>query len=150
MGRPAYDTRRKPKILLIEDNDADALLTREAFDKASVDVNIYRAANGEEGMAFLHHEGHYTDAPTPDLVLLDINMPRMGGRDVLRAISMDNELRHLPVVILTTSSREEDILDMYRLRCSSYVIKPLDFEGFVTAIRDLNLYWFNLVARPSS
>jgi len=150
MARHDRDNTGKPEILLIEDNDADALLTREAFDKAGLDVGIHRAANGEEGMAFLRKERQFADSPTPDLVLLDINMPRMGGREVLQAISADESLRHLPVVILTTSSREKDVLDMYRLRCSSYVVKPLDFDGFVSAIRDLDLYWFRLVARPTS
>jgi two-component system, chemotaxis family, response regulator Rcp1 len=139
---------RPATILLVEDNENDVELTRMCFEKAKMKVELHLAGNGEECMAFLRKEGRFSEAPVPDLILLDLNMPRMDGREVLEQISQDERLRHLPVVILTTSTDEKEILDMYKLRCSSYIVKPVDFEQFHRVIRSIAEYWFEVVVLP--
>lgn len=140
---------RPVEILLVEDNENDVVLTQEGFRQAKLVVNLHHVKDGEECMAFLHKEGEYSNVPTPDLILLDLNMPRMDGREVLAAIGEDEQLRHLPVVILTTSAEEKEILNMYRLRCSSYIVKPVDFEQFLRVVRLISDYWFTVVVLPS-
>ena len=139
-----------PHVLLVEDNEHDVELTRLGFEQAKVPVTIDRARDGEEGIAFLRKQGRYASAPTPDLVLLDLNMPRMDGREMLAEIAADEQLRHLPVVILTTSSADGEILSMYRLRCSSYIVKPLSFTEFAAAMESIAEYWFGRVALPTT
>lgn len=141
-------TMRNLRILLVEDNPDDAELTRRAFGMAGVEVELRRVENGEECLRYLRHEGDYADAPDPDLILLDLNMPVMGGREVLSAISEDDRLRHYPVVVLTTSAAEEDIEAMYRLRCSSYLTKPVSFTQFVDAIKQMAGFWLSLARLP--
>ena len=140
---PAH--HRPAEILLVEDNDNDVELTRQGFKRSKLLLNLHRAKDGEECMAFLRKQGQYAGVPTPDLILLDLNMPRMDGREVLAAMVADEALCHLPVVVLTTSSQEEEVLKMYKLRCSSYIIKPVDFDQFLQAIRSLAEYWFTVV-----
>jgi CheY-like chemotaxis protein len=140
-GRPA-------EILLVEDSDDDVELTRLGFKRARFAVRLHHVPNGEECMSFLRKQGKYADAPTPDLILLDLNMPRMDGNEVMEEVSRDDALRHLPIVVLTSSKAEEDILRSYKLRCSSYLVKPIDFEGFATMIQSLSDYWFTLVTLP--
>jgi two-component system response regulator len=140
---------RMGKILLVEDNQNDVILTREAFRRAKLAVDLHHVENGQQCLDFLRKRGPYSDAPTPDLVLLDLNMPVMDGRAVLQQLSDDDSLRYLPVVILTTSAEEKDILDMYKLRCSSYIIKPIDFNQFVRVVNEFSDYWFTLVVLPS-
>ena len=140
-GRPA-------EVLLVEDNEVDVLLTRKAFERAKLAVNLRHLDNGERCMKLLRREGEYADAPAPDLILLDLNMPVMDGREVLSEIVKDEELRKLPVVILTTSEAERDLLEMYGLRCSSYIIKPVDFDKFQRVIQELCNYWFTVVVLP--
>jgi CheY-like chemotaxis protein len=147
MSKPLNGTR-PAEILLAEDNDNDVELTRLAFQRSRLLVNLHRAKDGEECMAFLRKEAKYADAPTPDIILLDLNMPRMDGREVLTEISQDASLRHLPVVILTTSQEEKEILKMYQLRCSSYIVKPIDFDQFVRAIQSFSDYWLTVVVLP--
>jgi len=142
-GRPA-------EVLLVEDNESDVVLTREGFKQARLAVNLHHVEQGEQCMSFLRKEGEFTDAPTPDLILLDLNMPVMDGREVMEELAKDKSLSHLPVVVLTTSDEERDILNMYKLRCSSYVTKPVDFGKFATAIRELTNYWFTLVVLPNN
>jgi two-component system response regulator len=137
-----------PEILLVEDNDSDAELTRIGFAQTDIKVNISHVRNGEQCMAFLRKQGDYESAPSPDLILLDLNMPRMNGRDVLVELGRDAQLRHLPVVVLTTSSARQDISLAYDLRCSSYVVKPFDFEKFAVAIQSIVDYWFSVVTLP--
>jgi CheY-like chemotaxis protein len=142
-------TRSRPaEILLVEDNDNDVELTRLGFERCKLLVNLHRVRNGEECMAFLRKEGNYADKPTPDLILLDLNMPRMDGREVLAEIAADESLRHLPTVVLTTSSADQDILSAYKLRCSSYIVKPVDFQQFVRVIQLITDYWFTVVVLP--
>jgi len=141
---------RPAEILLVEDNDNDVELTRESFNRSKLAVNLHHVKDGEECMAFLRKQDKYAAMPLPDVILLDLNMPRMDGREVLAEISSDQTLRHLPVVILTTSAEDKEILKMYKLRCSSYIIKPVDFEEFVRVIRAFAEYWLTVVVLPSS
>ena len=141
-GRPA-------EILLVEDNKDDVVLTREGLERSKLAVNLHHVKNGEECMAFLRGEGEFADAPTPDLILLDLNMPVMGGREVLAELVKDESLSQLPVVVLTTSSDEQDVLKMYKLRCNSYATKPVDFDHFLHIIQGIADYWFTVVVLPT-
>ena len=129
-------------------NESDVVLTKEAFRLANFSVVLRHVENGEQCLAYLRKSGPYANAPTPDLILLDLNMPVMDGRAVLASVVRDPALCHLPVIILTTSSNESDILEMYKLRCSSYITKPVDFNAFTEAIRTLKQYWFSVAALP--
>ncbi len=142
------DGSRPAEILLVEDNQDDVILTREGFERSKLVVNLQHVGNGEECLAYLRKEGEYADAPTPDLILLDLNMPVMDGRQVLAEMVKDDELNHFPVVILTTSSDEQDVLKMYKLRCSSYATKPVDFDQFLHVIQGIANYWFTVVVLP--
>lgn len=139
---------RSAEVLLVEDNENDMELTRLAFEQAKVLLNMHRVENGEQCMAFLRKQGKYANALTPDLILLDLNLPVMDGREVLAEIVADDQLRQLPVVILTTSETEQDILEMYKLRCSSYIVKPVDFNQFLRVVRGIGNYWFTVVVLP--
>jgi len=145
---PIIDQGRTAEILLVEDNDDDVLLTRESFQRSKLAVNLHCVRDGEECMAFVRKKGRYSDAPTPDVILLDLNLPRMDGREVLAEISGDRSLCHLPVVILTTSAADEEILKMYKLHCSSYIVKPVNFEQFVRVVRAFGDYWLTVVVLP--
>jgi CheY-like chemotaxis protein len=138
------------EILLAEDNEDDAELTRMGFLKSKLLLNLHHVKDGEQCLAFLRKQGEYAHVPTPDLLLLDINMPRMDGREVLAEMVADETLRSIPVVILTTSTQEEEILTMYKLRCISYIVKPVDFDKFLRVIRSLAEYWFTVVVLPTT
>ena len=142
-GRPA-------EILLAEDNENDVELTRIGFRKAKMHLNLHHVRDGEECMQFLRKEGVFWDAPTPDLILLDLNMPRMDGREVLAEMVADEALKSIPVVVLTTSADEREVLKMYKLRCNSYIVKPVDLDQFLQVVRSLGEYWFELVVLPKS
>jgi CheY-like chemotaxis protein len=150
MNTPLLTCGRPAEILLVEDNDNDVELTRIGLRKAKLAINLHQVANGEECLAFLRKEGKYADVPEPDLILLDLNMPLMDGHEVLEEINRDERLRHLPIVVMTSSDAESDILSSYNLRCSSYVVKPLDFKAFQSVVEKLADYWFTLVVLPSS
>jgi len=136
------------KVLLVEDNRADARLITEVFkdEKIMVDLDIVR--DGEEAMSFLHREGEYENAPCPDLIILDLNLPRKDGREVLSELKGDARLNSIPVVILTTSQSEEDILRSYKLQASCYVTKPIDLDQFTKIIKSLDEFWFSAVRFP--
>lgn len=136
------------EILLVEDNEDDALLTQRGFSQSRYPTNVRHVMNGKECMAYLRKEGQYANVPTPDLLLLDLNMPIMNGREVLEEIIADEKLQHLPVVILTTSNDEKDVLTMYKLRCSSYIVKPIDFFQFARVVRIFTDYWFTVTLLP--
>ena len=140
-GRPA-------EVLLVEDNDNDVELTKIGFNQSKFAVNLHCVGNGEQCMAFLRKQGEYADAPMPDLILLDLNMPRMDGREVLEEIARDDRLKHLPIVILTTSDAQDDVRMAYRMRCSSFIVKPVDFPNFLKAVQGIADYWFTLVVLP--
>ena len=139
---------RMAEILLVEDNEDDVFLTREAFEAASLRVSLHHVDNGEKCMRFLRKQGEYANAASPDLILLDMHMPVMDGYEVMTEIVKDETLRHLPVVVLTTSYEAADIQKMYGLRCSSYITKPVDFDNFVKAIGQLAGYWLTVVVVP--
>jgi chemotaxis family two-component system response regulator Rcp1 len=139
---------RPAEILLAEDNENDVELTRQGFKKCKLLLNLHHVRDGEECMAFLRKQGKYSNAPTPDLLLLDINMPRMDGREVLAELVADESLNAIPVVVLTTSAQDEEILKMYKLRCSSYIIKPVNFDQFLHVVRSIAEYWFTVVVLP--
>lgn len=140
-GRPA-------EVLLVEDNDNDVELTRLGFKHAKFAVNLHHVADGEECMAFLRKEGQYANAPIPDVVLLDLNMPRMDGYEVLEEINHDEGLSSLPVLVMTSSDADTDIIKSYKLHCSSYIVKPVGFDNFAKAIQSITDYWFTLVVLP--
>jgi CheY-like chemotaxis protein len=140
--------RRAADILLVEDNEDEVFLTRRAFRAVDPAINLHHVDNGEKCLAFLRRESPYEQVPVPDLVLLDINMPVMSGRDALKAIQADATLCHVPVVVLTTSTEDRDIQEMYRLRCNSYLTKPVNFERFVQVVRLVCEYWLDLVVLP--
>lgn len=141
-------TSRVAEILLVEDNEDDVFLTREAFDAARLKVNLHHVNNGAKCLQFLRKQGQYAGEPTPDLILLDMHMPVMNGHEVLSEIVNDESLRHLPVVVLTTSYEADDVRKMYGLRCNSYITKPVDFESFTKAISELAGYWLTVVVVP--
>lgn len=144
-------TQQRPgHILLVEDNPNDVELTRQGFKAAKLPLTFHHVENGRECMRYLKKVDDYSDAPTPDLILLDLKMPVMDGREVLGRLVADDQLRHLPVTILTTSSDRDDILELYRLRCNSYIVKPVDFDLFIEQIRELCAYWFSVVALPET
>jgi CheY-like chemotaxis protein len=140
-------------ILLAEDDPDDRLLTRRALKKSRLANSINAVEDGEELMQYLRHEGEYSDpddAPRPGLILLDLNMPRMDGREALKEIKSDPELRRIPVIVLTTSEAERDILQSYDLGVNAFVTKPVTFDGLADAIQTLGDFWFQLVKLPPS
>jgi two-component system, chemotaxis family, response regulator Rcp1 len=139
---------RRAVVLLAEDNDNDVELTRLSFRRSKVDCDLHVVDDGVACMEFLRRQGEHADKPFPDLLLLDLNMPRMSGSEVMAEIARDPALSHLPVVILTTSNDDAEVLKLYRLRCSSYIVKPLDFLQFQQCVSTVTDYWFELVVRP--
>ena len=136
------------KILLVEDNPGDVRLTMEASKECKIcnDINVVR--DGVEGLAFLHQEGKYADAPRPDIILLDLNLPRKNGREVLEEIKNDDSLKSIPVIILTTSEAEEDILKSYGLNANCYITKPVDFDKFINIVKSIEDFWLSIVKLP--
>jgi CheY-like chemotaxis protein len=135
-------------ILLVEDDPGDVVLTTEALSGSKLMNNVHVAENGEVAMTFLRREAPYEDAPRPDLILLDLNMPRMDGREVLAAIKADPEFRRIPVVVLTTSDAEEDILRSYDLHANAYVTKPVHFDRFMEVVRQVDEFFITIVKPP--
>jgi two-component system, chemotaxis family, response regulator Rcp1 len=133
------------EILLVEDNPGDVRLTREALRDAKVLNHVQVAADGVEAMAMLRKQGAHAKAPRPDLIFLDLNLPRKGGREVLEEIKQDDGLKHIPVVILTTSQAEQDIMESYRLRANAYVTKPVDLEQFLKVVKSIEQFWLEIV-----
>ena len=139
---------RRIEILLVEDNPGDVRLTREALSEARVANRVTVARDGEEAMALLRREPPHEDAPRPDLIMLDLNLPRKDGREVLAEVKQDPRLRTIPVVILTTSKYEEDVLRSYKLLANCYVTKPVDLERFLAVIRAVEQFWLGTVTLP--
>lgn len=139
---------RQIEVLLVEDDPGDVLMTKEAFEDYKVKNQLHVVNDGAEAMAFLRGEGEYADSPRPDLVLLDLNLPRMDGREVLQAIKSDAELASIPVVVLTTSEAEEDVLRSYSLHANAYVTKPVDFERFIEVVRQIDDFFVSVVRLP--
>ncbi|MFD7613871.1 response regulator [Streptomyces sp. NPDC059828] len=136
------------EVLLVEDDPGDELMTREAFEDNKIGNTLHVVRDGQEALDFLYRRGEHSDAPRPDLILLDLNLPKYDGRQVLERIKADTDLTHIPVVVLTTSSAEEDILRSYRLHASAYVTKPVDLEQFIAAIRKIDDFFVTVVRLP--
>jgi two-component system, chemotaxis family, response regulator Rcp1 len=145
---PVENTLKHIEILLVEDSPADVLIAREALAEAKLINSIHIADDGVEAMDFLYKRGKFASVPRPDLILLDLNLPRKNGREVLAEIKADEELKNIPVVILTTSSAEEDILRSYNLHANCYVVKPVEFTNFVKAVQSIQQFWFSVVTLP--
>ena len=139
---------RPVEILLVEDNPGDVRLTREALREGKVRNNLYVASDGVDALAFLRREGQYADAVRPDLILLDLNLPRKDGREVLQEIKADATLRYIPVVVLTSSQAEQDILLAYDLHANCYVSKPVDLDQFIHVVHSIEDFWFTIVKLP--
>lgn len=139
---------RPIEILLVEDNPGDVRLTKESLHDAKVHNNMAVASDGFEAMAFLRREGAFADATRPDLILLDLNLPRMNGFEVLDAIKEDPDLKRIPVVVLTTSQAEQDIIQSYNLYANAYVTKPVDLEQFIKVIKAIEGFWLEIVQLP--
>lgn len=135
-------------ILLVEDNAGDVRLTREALKEAKIRNQLYVVGDGVDAMAFLRREGSYRDAVRPQLVLLDLNLPRMNGREVLAQIKQDESLRRIPVVILTSSQAEADVLSAYDLHANCYITKPVDLAQFLTVVQAIENFWVTIVTLP--
>lgn len=141
--------RRAANVLLVEDEQVDLALTREGFRRVNHPIHLHYVATGEACLAFLKKEGNYARAPRPDLILLDLNMPVVDGVEVMKAILADDRLRTIPVVVLATADSEGSIRKMYALRCSSYIVKPIDAERFMQVIQMVGDYWFGVVTLPT-
>jgi chemotaxis family two-component system response regulator Rcp1 len=137
------------EILLVEDNPGDIRLTREALRDGKIYNNLYVARDGVEAMAFLRKTGQYAHAPRPDLILLDLNLPRKDGHEVLAEVKTDENLRRIPVVILTTSQAEEDIIKTYDLHVNCYITKPVDLDQFVKIVKSIEDFWLTIVKLPA-
>ena len=142
LGRPA-------ELLLIEDNYGDVLLTREACLKTRMPNNLSVAGDGEEALSMLRKEGRHAGHPRPDLILLDLNLPRMDGREVLQTIKCDPALQRIPVIVLTSSAAEIDVLKSYDLRANSYIVKPVSFDRLQEIVTSLESFWLTVVALPT-
>lgn len=139
---------RPIEILLVEDNPGDERLTREALKEGKVYSNLHWAKDGVEAMQFLRREGKHVNVPRPDIILLDLNLPKKDGREVLQEIKGDETLKRIPVVVLTTSKAEEDVLRTYNLHANCYVSKPVDLEKFIVVVRSIDRFWLTVVTLP--
>jgi two-component system, chemotaxis family, response regulator Rcp1 len=141
--------RTKPiELLLVEDSEADVRLTMEALLEAKVRNRLWVVEDGVEAMEFLRQEGRHTQAPRPDLILLDLNLPRKDGRQVLKEIKSDESLKRIPVVVLTTSKSEEDVLRVYDVHANCYITKPVDFNRFMEVVKSIENFWLTVVTLP--
>jgi CheY-like chemotaxis protein len=142
------EPRKAIDVLLVEDDPGDTLMIREAFEHHAITHTLHHVPDGVEALAFLHGEREYAGSPRPDLVLLDLNLPRMDGRQVLKEVKADPDLRAIPIVVLTTSEADEDILRSYELYANAYVTKPVDFDRFIEAVRMTDDFFMNIVKLP--
>lgn len=144
----SMNTMNHIDILLVEDSPADVLITREAFAEFKILNTLYVVEDGVEAMAFLNQDGKYASVPRPDLILLDLNLPRKNGREVLAEVKGDPRLKNIPVVNLTTSHSERDVLEAYDQHANCYIVKPVGFENFVEAVKTIHQFWFSVVTLP--
>lgn len=143
-----YQNFRAIEILLVEDSPSDANLTIREFSKAKIANNLHWVEDGETAMNYLRQQGEFADAPRPDLILLDLNLPGMDGREVLEEVKSDTDLKRIPVVILTTSNDEQDVLRSYNLNANCYVTKPIDIEQFINVVQLIKDFWLAAVLLP--
>lgn len=144
----SQSARRPLEVLLVEDNPGDVRLTREALRSSKRPANLTVVGDGVEALAFLHRQGRYEHAPRPDLILLDLNLPRKAGGEVLAEIKSDDQLQSIPVVILTTSRTTRDIIQSYRMHVNCYIAKPVDLDQFMSVVRAIESFWLALVELP--
>ena len=149
MSDHGLDQAQPIQILLVEDDPGDVLITREALEQSKVANDLHCVSDGEEAIQYLRQEGEYAGVGVPDLILLDLNLPRRDGREVLAEVKADPALRRIPVVVLTTSQAEEDVLRSYDLHANAYVTKPVDFEQFVRVVRQVDEFFFTVVRLPN-
>jgi two-component system, chemotaxis family, response regulator Rcp1 len=142
------DMKKEIEILLVEDNPGDVRLTTEALSEGKILNNLNVVGNGVEALAFLNQEGKYKDAPRPDLILLDLNLPKKDGREVLAEIKTNRDLKRIPVVILTSSAADQDIATSYNLQANCYITKPVDLDQFLTVIKSIEQFWLTVVKLP--
>jgi CheY-like chemotaxis protein len=142
-------TVRPVEVLLVEDNPGDVRLTQEALKDTKLANGLHVATDGEEAMAFLRRQGRFANAPRPDAVFLDLNLPRKDGREVLAEMKADPALRHIPVVVVSSSQAEQDIVMTYNLGVNCYVTKPLDLDQFVSVVQAIEHFWFSVVTLPT-
>ena len=142
------DSARPIEILLVEDNPGDVFLTKKAFVTSKLANHLVVAPDGEVALKMLKKEDEYEAQPTPDIILLDLNLPKVDGKEVLEAIKEDEKLRKIPVVILTSSNAEKDILMSYELHANSYIVKPVDFSNFLDIVNSIESFWFSIVVLP--
>lgn len=136
------------EILLVEDNPGDVRLTQEALKDGRVDVKLTVASDGVEALDILHRRGSHSGKPRPDLILLDLNLPRKNGREVLEEVKADSELRRIPVIVMTTSKADQDVYRAYNLNANCYVTKPVDFDDFLKVVRSIEDFWLTVVTLP--
>ncbi|ELY88638.1 response regulator receiver protein [Natrialba hulunbeirensis JCM 10989] len=144
--RPSSPTTAQ--ILLVEDNPGDVRLTKEAFKQGRIENDLHVVSDGTEALEFLHQQNEYEDAPRPDLILLDLNLPRTDGEEVLEELKGDSELRSIPVIVLTSSRAEEDVVKSYELHANAYLTKPVDPDEFIETVRAFEKFWFSVVRLP--
>ncbi|OIB56289.1 response regulator [Natrialba sp. SSL1] len=144
--RPSSPTTAQ--ILLVEDNPGDVRLTKEAFKQGRIENDLHVVSDGTEALEFLHQQNEYGDAPRPDLILLDLNLPRTDGEEVLEELKGDSELRSIPVIVLTSSRAEEDVAKSYELHANAYLTKPVDPDEFIETVRAFEKFWFSVVRLP--
>lgn len=136
------------EILLVDDNSGDRRLTIEAFKEGNVAVNLSAVRDGEEAIAFLRRQGKYANALRPDLILLDLNLPKKDGREVLAEVKQDSQFKSIPIIVLTTSQAEQDILKSYQLHANCYITKPMDLDQFITVVKSIETFWLTTVQLP--
>jgi chemotaxis family two-component system response regulator Rcp1 len=142
------ESQKTAQILLVEDNPADVLLMREAFTSSTIVDQINVVVDGEEALDYLKKKNQFTDAKTPDLILLDLNLPKIDGREVLIEVNKDSKLRRIPVIVLSSSKDENDILESYDNSANCYIVKPIELEKFVTIVETIESFWFGFAALP--
>jgi CheY-like chemotaxis protein len=148
MNRNRNDYEKLIEILLVEDNAADARLAMEVFKEGKIRNNLHRVEDGVEAMEFLRKEGKYAKMPLPDLILLDLNLPRKSGLEVLEELKQDSNLKRIPVVVLTVSKAEEDIIKSYNLYANCFIIKPIDLHQFIMVVKSVEHFWLKIVKLP--
>ena len=144
-----FESTQQFEILLVEDNPGDVLLTQEAFQEGRLAHRLSVAEDGEEALRFLRKEGKYRDAPRPDLILLDLNVPKKDGRELLAEVKSDPQLRHIPVIVLTTSDAEQDVWRAYKLHANCYLTKPVRMDDFLEKVRSVEEFWLTVVRLPT-
>jgi len=140
---------REINILLIEDNSGDVWLTKEAFSESEKNITIHVAIDGVDGYNYLKNQPPYEEAPMPDLILLDLNLPKWDGREVLKKVKTDDTLKHIPIIVLTTSNAEKDVINCYNLHANCFITKPVDYENFFQIIRHIENFWLSTIMLPS-